>query len=317
MARIASHGFVRVRAQKAVPKVTYTDPEVAQVGLGWEAAAGLYGGDCIYRIEVPLDSNDRARTDTAGAGILVVIARRLSGRVLGAHMIGPRAGELITIFTIAIDHKLSLWRLNRVIYAYPTYALWIKKATDTFITQQLQHIRTDILSLVCRHRSKVAAALVWSIVLFTFQYYRVSNDHTYQELLVQLFSFFTGTVYGPLLYIVVYTIRPLIFFPATVLTALSGALFGFWWGIVYTIVGENLSANLAYWIGRFFGKDGRLENGVFGSWVQALRERPYSLCDCSTFRLISPTMGRVFLHCHGCRTLWPHLSVLCQDWSRL
>lgn len=61
--------------------------------------------------------------------------------------------------------------------------------------------------------------------------------------------------WGPLIYILIYIIRPLIFFPATLLTAISGALFGSVGGIVFTIVGENLSANFTYLLGRYFLQD--------------------------------------------------------------
>jgi len=79
-----------------------------------------------------------------------------------------------------------------------------------------------------------------------------------------------------LVYMILYAIRPLIFFPATLLTALSGALFGFWWGIFYTILGENASANFAYWIGRFFSKDMKLEDTLIGNWVVALRKNGFA-----------------------------------------
>jgi uncharacterized membrane protein YdjX (TVP38/TMEM64 family) len=60
---------------------------------------------------------------------------------------------------------------------------------------------------------------------------------------------------APVAYIILYIIRPLIFFPATLLTTLSGALFGPAWGIAYTMVGENLSANISFLVGRYFGKN--------------------------------------------------------------
>lgn len=58
---------------------------------------------------------------------------------------------------------------------------------------------------------------------------------------------------APLVYILFYCLRPLIFFPATLLTAASGALFGPAKGVLYTMIGENLSANLTYILGRYFG----------------------------------------------------------------
>ena len=72
-----------------------------------------------------------------------------------------------------------------------------------------------------------------------------------------------------------YAIRPLILFPATIMTALSGALFGFWWGVLYTIIGENLSANFAYSIGRFFGNSLKLGNSLISRWAKALRKKPF------------------------------------------
>ena len=273
--RVLSRGLFRVNNRKAVPKVTYTMPEVAQVGMSWEQAVATYGEDRLRRIEVPLAHNDRAQTDSATNGVLVVVARRINGIVLGAHMIGPGAGELITVFTLAIDRKISLWRLQSLIYAYPTYSLIIKKAADTFVGEQLQHLRTDLAAILRRNSPKLIAAFFWITLFLAFHQYRVGNDLTYAALLGELFTFFTNSIYGPLIDIVAYTIRPLIFFPATLLTALSGALFGFWWGVIYTIIGENASANLAYWIGRFFGKDARLEDSVLGNWVTALRQRPF------------------------------------------
>ena len=56
------------------------------------------------------------------------------------------------------------------------------------------------------------------------------------------------------MYIVVFVVRPLVFFPATLLSAVSGALFGPVYGVLYTIIGENLSANFTFLIGRYFGE---------------------------------------------------------------
>jgi uncharacterized membrane protein YdjX (TVP38/TMEM64 family) len=94
-------------------------------------------------------------------------------------------------------------------------------------------------------------------------------------MIFSLLDFFTSTLWGPIVYMTLYAVRPLILFPATLLTALSGALFGFWWGVLYTIIGENASANFAYWIGRFFGKDLRLEDSAIGNFVEGLRKRSF------------------------------------------
>lgn len=272
---VASKGLIRFNTKKAVPKVTYTQPEMAQVGLSHTDALKKYSGEEIIRIEVPYTANDRAGTDNNANGIMIVIARRLNGTVLGAHIIGESAGEMIAVFTLAIDRKISLWQLRRTIYAYPTYSLLIKKAGDYFFAQQIASLKTDLLYQVKKHAPKMIALLFWGTILYTFQQYRIDNSLSYQDILLQGLHFFTSTMYGPVVYMGLYALRPLILFPATLLTALSGALFGFWWGVLYTILGENASANFAYWIGRFFGKDLRLEDTLIGNWVEALRKNGF------------------------------------------
>ena len=273
--RVASRGWVRVNKKKPVPKVTYTLPEVAQVGLNWEQSIEKFGEDRLMRIEVPLNQNDRAKTDNNIDGVLIVIARRLNGIVLGAHLVGPSAGEIISIFTLAIDQRISLWKLRSLIYAYPTYSLLVKKAGDQFFARQIKDLKQDLIQTLKRHGPKVLALFFWLLLIYFFQNYRLENNLSYSDVLLDLVDFFTGSLWGPLIYISIYALRPLILFPATLLTALSGTLFGFWWGILYTVFGENASANFAYWIGRFFGKDMKLENSVLGNWIETLRAKPF------------------------------------------
>ena len=273
--RVISRGLLRVTAHKAVPKVTYTLPEVAQVGLSWSGAVKKYGEDRLMRVEVPFTQSDRAKTDNDTSGLLVVIVRRLGGAVLGAHIIGPAAGEILSLFTLAIDRKVSMWQLRSLIYAYPTYSLIVKKAGDQFFARQLGDVKKDLLHTIKRHAPKVIALIFWVSLMYSFQHYRITNDLSYSDVLLGLIDFFTSTLWGPVIYMVLYAIRPLVLFPATLLTLFSGALFGFWWGILYTVLGENASASFAYWIGRFFGKDMRLEDSTIGNWVEALRERPF------------------------------------------
>lgn len=273
--RVVSRGLLRVDKQKAMPKVTYTSPEVAQVGMSWPDAVSKYTEERLMRIEVPFSQNDRAKTDDATNGVLIVIARRLNGAVLGAHIIGPAAGEIISTFTLAIQQKISLWKMQNIIFAYPTYSLIIKKASDQFVGRQLADLKTDIIHLVKRGAPKLIAGFFWLGLIYSFQHYRISHDLSYQDMLLNLLEFFTMSMYGPLIYMVLYAIRPLVLFPATLLTALSGALFGFWWGVLYTIIGENASANFAYWIGRFFGKDLKLEDSIIGNFIEGLRKRSF------------------------------------------
>lgn len=275
VARVASKGILRVNTRKAVPKVTYTSPEIAQVGMSWDAAVAKYGNERLKRIEVPFSKNDRAKTDEETEGILVVIARRLNGAILGAHIIGPAAGELISTFTLAIDEKISLWKLQKLIFAYPTYSLIIKKAGDQFVARQFNELKSDLISLGKHALPKLILAGLWVTLLLKLYQYQTTHNMSVIDTALMVFDFVSMTVWGPLVYIAAYTIRPLTFFPGTALTILSGVFFGLWYGVLYTIIAANLSAALAYGVGRFFGKDLKLEDTAIGNWVQALQKNPF------------------------------------------
>jgi len=275
VAHIASYGLLRVNNRKAVPKVTYTEPEMAQVGLSHTDALQKYTESELMRIEVPFTSVDRAVTDGRTDGLLVVIARRLHGTVLGAHIIGPRAGELISPFILAIDNKITLWRLQRTIFAYPTYSLVIKKAADQFVGEQLSTLKRDLLALLKRNAPKLIAGVLWVILLFTLYRYQTQHGMDVTQTALMIFDFVSQTIWGPLLYILLYAIRPVTFFPATVLTILSGVFFGLWVGTLLTLVGAVLSASVAYTIGRFFGAGLKLEDSFLGNWVEALRRNAF------------------------------------------
>jgi len=276
VARVTSRGLLRVNNTKAIPKVTYTTPELAQVGLSWSDATAKYAEDALLRIEVPLEHNDRAKTDSATDGVLVVIAKRLSGKIIGAHIIGPAAGELISVFTLAIDQNLSLWKLQKTIFAYPTYSLIIKKAADQFVGRQGGDLKTDLIKSTKRQAPKIIAVVIWIAALVALNQYQTSQGLTTTETAIWMFDFIALTFWGPLLYILLYAIRPVTFFPATALTILSGIFFGFFWGTVLTVIAATLAAAVAYVVGRWFATSLRLEDSAIGNSVTALQENTFS-----------------------------------------
>lgn len=104
-----------------------------------------------------------------------------------------------------------------------------------------------------RQNAKYIAALLW-LGLFgaLFAWARIQGIGTVQ-IVELLYGSLARHPFAPLVYILVYALRPLTFFPAMWLTLAAGGLFGFGAGLVYAVIGENLSAAVAYWIARFFG----------------------------------------------------------------
>jgi len=102
-----------------LPRVTYTDPELAQVGLT-EAEAGAQGIS-VNVTRWPLHRNDRARAMREDDGMIKVISDK-RGRILGAGMVGPHAGEWLSFWSLAVTQGMKLSQVAATIIAYPTLA---------------------------------------------------------------------------------------------------------------------------------------------------------------------------------------------------
>ena len=118
-----------------VPWTIFTTPEVARVGMT-ESEAAAHGGRVA---ELPLDEMDRAITDGATQGFIKLIAgprpitrNAFGGRVLGATIVAPRAGEMIHEAALAMRAGLFTGRLAQTVHAYPTWSYGIQKTAGQF-----------------------------------------------------------------------------------------------------------------------------------------------------------------------------------------
>src|SRR6266404_2105736 len=127
---------VKVNAD-LVPRVTFTDPELAHVGL--TEAEGRARGLTIRLLRWPYHENDRAQAERETVGhIKVVTGGR--GKILGATIVGVGAGELITTWTLAMSRGLPLRALAGIIVPYPTLAEIGKRAAVTYFTPSLTNV---------------------------------------------------------------------------------------------------------------------------------------------------------------------------------
>ena len=104
----------------ALPQVIYTSPEIAIVGLNEKEARTQYKNK-IKTVEVPFTENDRAVTERQTDGYIRIITTK-RGRILGACIIAPHAGELITLWTLAISARIKISKIAEMIAPYPTYS---------------------------------------------------------------------------------------------------------------------------------------------------------------------------------------------------
>ena len=124
----------------ALPWVTFTDPEIAHVGLT-EAQARAQHGDAVKALTWSFEENDRAQTERATEGLVkVVVGAR--GRILGASIAGLHAGELLQPWVLAIGQGLKIGALANMIAPYPTLGEASKRAAGSYYTPALFGART-------------------------------------------------------------------------------------------------------------------------------------------------------------------------------
>ncbi|MBD1932688.1 MULTISPECIES: mercuric reductase [Cyanophyceae] len=118
-----------------MPWVTYTDPEVAHVGM-YEKDAQKKGIE-VDTFFVPLNEVDRAVADGETAGFAKVFVKKGTDKILGATIVARNAGDMISEVTLAIVGNLGLKTLGSVIHPYPTQAEVIRKAADEYSRTRL------------------------------------------------------------------------------------------------------------------------------------------------------------------------------------
>jgi pyruvate/2-oxoglutarate dehydrogenase complex dihydrolipoamide dehydrogenase (E3) component len=133
---------------RSLPWVTYTDPELAQVGATEEQARAQRGDD-VRVVRTPFAENDRAQTENQTEGKLKLIATR-GGKVLGASILGAHAGELTHLWVVAIEQRLKLRDFAQMIAPYPTWGELNKAAASEFsrplLTGRLARTAVKVLS---------------------------------------------------------------------------------------------------------------------------------------------------------------------------
>ena len=117
-----------------IPRVTFTDPELAHVGL--TEAEARRRRIALRVLRWPYHENDRAQAERETAGHIKVVTDR-KGRILGATIVGAAAGELITTWTLAISQGLNIRAFAGIVVPYPTLAEIGKRAAITYFTPSL------------------------------------------------------------------------------------------------------------------------------------------------------------------------------------
>ncbi len=138
---VLRNALFRLRAkadEAAVPRVTFTDPELAHVGLTEREARERHR--TIRVLRWPYHENDRAQAERETHGHIKIITKK-NGLILGATIVGAHAGELITTWTLALSQGLNIRAMTGIVMPYPTLSEIGKRAAITYFSSSLNSPR--------------------------------------------------------------------------------------------------------------------------------------------------------------------------------
>lgn len=119
---------------RAIPRATFTDPELAHVGLT-EAEARAKHASALTVVRAEFAHNDRAQAEGKGKGLIKVMV--VKGRPVGASIVGPQAGELIGLWALAISARLEMSAIAGMVAPYPTLGEVSKRAAGAYFSPKL------------------------------------------------------------------------------------------------------------------------------------------------------------------------------------
>lgn len=120
--KLAQLPFDCVRySTKNVPAITFTSPEIAECGYTYNEAKQKFGSKLVRKYELSYNDIDRAKTHEHEQGAIILITKGFWGTIIGAHIIGSRAGEMLPEIQTLITQNKSIRALSGIIRAYPSY----------------------------------------------------------------------------------------------------------------------------------------------------------------------------------------------------
>ncbi len=113
-----------------VPRAVFTDPELASVGTTEEEYSRKYGRCLCSSLE--LRHLERAALERRTDGLIKMVVHPDSKEVIGVHMVGPRASEVVTIATYAIKNRMNIYQIRDTVHIFPTMGEALKKVAQSF-----------------------------------------------------------------------------------------------------------------------------------------------------------------------------------------
>ena len=124
----------------------------------------------------------------------------------------------------------------------------------SYVVDTLWNTKNELKFFIRTNLLQILTAIVWILLIVSFFWYKTTYGLSFEDMALQIYNFLWGNFWWPILYILIYTVRPIVLFPGTFMTFMSWALFGFWFWAIYTIIAGTSSAIFAYFMGQIFWK---------------------------------------------------------------
>ena len=132
---------------------------------------------------------------------------------------------MLPILVSAMANNISAYKLSKLVYSYPTKAELIKRVADQFVVGTISNIKAEIKYFLKDNLLQIITATIWLSIIYFYFHYKNLYNLTNLDIAKWIYNFVSTSFWGPVIYIFLYAIRPIIFFPATFMTFMSGALF--------------------------------------------------------------------------------------------
>lgn len=237
-----------------IPSTLYTNLEIARIWKTEEELKNQENPENIVSKIMFFENNDRSKLTKDINWFVKINFKRISWKILGASVVWTKAWEMLPVLSLAMENNISAFKLSKLIFSYPTKSELIKKVADSFVIWTLSNIKNEIRYFLKENILQIITSIIWLTTAFIFFRYQTNNNLSYEQIALNIYNFISeNPTIWPLIYIILYTIRPVILFPATIMTFMAWALFGFWWWFIFTMIWENISASFAYFLWRIFG----------------------------------------------------------------
>jgi len=121
---------------RVVPWCTFTNPELARVGMTEAEAIEKHGADAVKVYRYDYSEHDRAVIEEETDGMIKLVCDK-KGQILGAHMLGVDAGNLIHEYALAMSNRLPVQKISGMIHVYPTMGQIVKRGADQYYKEKL------------------------------------------------------------------------------------------------------------------------------------------------------------------------------------